>query len=157
MVPTTAKAAAAKTKMSATGDSLSCEADGFTLLETLVVIAVLAAVSFILFPRVERAVDNVQFASARGAVQAAAQAARAEAVRTDSPVLLQASNDGKSLLNGARTVAVLPSTVRVQSTEGGPRFFGDGSAAGGTVEVISPRRRAQLLIADGTGVARWQQ
>jgi prepilin-type N-terminal cleavage/methylation domain-containing protein len=150
--------------MSATGDfPLSAasgsqrEADGFTLLEVLVVIAVLALVSGLLFPRVERTVENVQFASARSAVQAATLAARAEAARTDSTVLLQPSNDGRTLLSNGRAIASLPPSIRVQSDAEGLRFFGDGSAGGGSLNVIAPRGQAELLIADGTGVARWRQ
>jgi general secretion pathway protein H len=150
--------------MSATGDLLlpaasgsQREADGFTLLEVLVVIAVLALVSGLLFPRVERTIENVQFASARSTVQAAALAARAEAARTDSTILLQTSGDGRSLLSNGRAIAGLPPSIRVHSNAEGLRFFGDGSAAGGALDVISPRGQAELLIADGTGVARWRR
>ena len=120
-------------------------------------IAVLALVSGLFFPRVERTIENMRFASARSAVQAAALAARAEATRTDSAVLLQASSDGRSLLSNGRAIANLPLSVRVQSRDEGPRFFADGSATGDELDVVAPRARAELLVADGTGVVRWRQ
>jgi prepilin-type N-terminal cleavage/methylation domain-containing protein len=130
---------------------------GFTLLEVLVVIAVLALISGLAFPRVDRAIGNVQYASARSILQAAVQAARAEAVRTDSRIALTASDDGHGLLGNGRIIASLPSSVRVEAGENVPLFFGDGSSTGGTLTISTRRMRSELLIADGTGIAQWRQ
>jgi prepilin-type N-terminal cleavage/methylation domain-containing protein len=144
--------------MSATGERHArALPDGFTLLEVLVVIAVLALITGLAFPRIERTMDNVRFASARAAVEAATYAARAEAARTNSSMVVNASRDGHSLLSNGRIVATLPSSIRLETSENAPRFFGDGSSDGGEIEVVSESARAKLLIADGNGVARWGQ
>ena len=131
--------------------------EGFTLLEVLVVIAILALVGGLMFPRVDRLLDQARFASARSMVAAAAQGARAQAMRTDSTVVLQASPDGRSLLGNGRPVAILPSPVRIATTQEGARFYGDGSATGGTLLLTSGASRAQLNVIAPTGVTRWQR
>jgi prepilin-type N-terminal cleavage/methylation domain-containing protein len=144
--------------MSALGDRRArALSDGFTLLEVLVVIAVLALISGLAFPHIERTMESVRFASARATVEAATDAARAEAARTNSSMVLNASRDGHSLLSNGRIVATLPSSIRLETSENAPHFFGDGSSDGGAIEVISERTRAELLIADGNGIARWRQ
>jgi general secretion pathway protein H len=141
--------------MSATGDQVHCE--GFTLLEVLTVIAILALIGGIMFPRVDRMLDNVRFASARSMVSAAAWAAHAQAVRTNSTVVLQASADGRTLLSNGRIVTELPPAVRVSSAGEGARFFGDGSASGGALRLTAGHARAELQILSPSGSTAWRR
>ena len=137
--------------MSATG-----EHDGFTLLEVLVVIAIMALIGGLAFPRIDRMIAGARFNSARSTVAAAAQAARAEAVRTDATVALIASSDGHALLVNGRTVASLPDEVSVASA-GPARFFGDGSATGGTIRLAAGENAAELQIMAPSGTTRWRR
>ena len=147
----TGKVAAGKTGMSATGD-----ADGFTLLEVLVVIAIMALIAGLAFPRIDRMIDGARFNLARTIVAAAVQAARAEAVRTDATVELIAASDGRSLQANGRTVSTLPESV-ILSGPVPARFFGDGSATGGSLLLAAGAKTAELQIMAPTGTTRWRQ
>lgn len=129
---------------------------GFTLLEALVVIAILALIGGIMFPRIDRMLDGARFASARGMAAAAAKGARAEATRTNRMVVLEASGDGRSLLSNGRAVAALPAPARVESPGQQARFFGDGSATSATFTIVAGSRRAELKVLAPGGATTWQ-
>lgn len=132
-------------------------ADGFTLIEVLIVIAILALVGGLIFPRVDRLLDRARFASAQSVVAAAARVARAEALRTDTIVLLQPAPDGSGLMSNGRSVAALPAPVRVQGGAEGMRFYGDGSATGGVLRVVDGRYSAELQVLAPTGITQWRR
>lgn len=141
-----------------TGDPARASgSDGFTLLELLVVIAILALVGGLMFPRVDRILDGVRFESARSVVLAAARGARAEALRTDTMVLLDASSDGHALLSNGRVVARFPPPLSLVGQPGGARFFGDGSATSGAFRLAGQGRRAELHILSPAGMTQWQR
>lgn len=147
--------------MLATGDlhprsAAVARANGFTLLELLVVLAVMALVSGLMFPRIDRMLDSARFASAQSVTATAVRAARSEAVRTDSAVLIRTSSDGRQLLSNERMVAELPRSVRVTGMQGRPGFYGDGSASAGLLRLEDGKRRAELRILAPSGEVRWQ-
>ena len=109
------------------------------------------------FPRVDRLIDTARFASARSSVSAATVAARAEAMRTDTMVALEASPDRRSLLSNGRAVATLPDAVQLQTSQPAPRFFGDGSGTGGRMLLVAGSRHAELTILPSTGLVEWRR
>lgn len=132
------------------------EPNGFTLLEILVVLAIMAMITGLAFPRVDRMLDSARFDSARSIAMAAVRGARAEAIRTDAMVLVEASGDAHSLLGNGRVIATMPTAVRVDAGPEQARFYGDGSATAGSFRLIAGARRAELDVLPPTGMARWR-
>jgi general secretion pathway protein H len=147
--------------MLATGElrprgAATTRANGFTLLELLVVLAVMALVAGLMFPRIDRMLDSARVASARSLTATAVRAARSEAVRTDSIVLIRASPDGRRLIGNERMITELPNSVRVTGMQGQPGFYADGSASAGLFRLEDGERRAELRILAPSGEVRWQ-
>ncbi len=129
---------------------------GFTLLEALVVVALMALVAGLAFPRVERLRESADFASARTALTGAVAAARARAIRTDAAVSLTSSPDNTALLAGGTLVARLPPGLRALPQGRAMTFFRDGSTSGGAFILIGNRQRATLTLGPTTGRLQWR-
>lgn len=123
--------------MSATG---RVDQYGFTLIEMLVVLAVLGLVSGIAFPAVERSIAHQQFRLAAGEIEAALHESRAMAIATGSRTAF-------SPQDLARGIAL--DVPRVGLT-----FYPDGSASGGTISVSSGPRSTRFAIDAATGLIR---
>lgn len=123
--------------MSATGDK------GFTLIEALVIVAVIALISGIVFPGIERLVRGAGYASARLSIAGEAEAARARAFRQQMTVAFEQSEP-------------LPAGVDVSAFPRRILWFGDGTSSGGRIEIASGGRRAVLEISPVTGQLRWK-
>jgi len=132
------------------------EPSGFTLLEVLVVIAIVALIGGIMFPRIDRLLDGARFASARSMATAPAKGASAEATRTNRMVVLEASSDGRTLLSNGRAVATLPNPARIEAPSQQARFFGDGSATAATFTIVAGSSRAELKVLAPGGATTWQ-
>jgi type II secretory pathway pseudopilin PulG len=136
--------------MSATGD----RAAGFTLLETLAAVGVMAVVGALAFPVMERAMRAAQFTEAGQTLQSDLVVARAAAVRTGQAVSFARANDGRGYgwsLGAART---LPAGV-VLEQRSAIVFYPDGSALAGELSLQSAERRLRLSVSSigGTGPA----
>lgn len=133
--------------MSATGD------EGFTLLEMLVVLAIAAMIAGIGYPRLQGQIAAQEARTAVAAVTAALRAARAQALRSGTEIMVTASPDGHSVQSGGAVVVALPASVlvRMESPIG---FHGDGSAREGEITVDGKGRHVRVSVASATGVVR---
>jgi Tfp pilus assembly protein FimT len=124
--------------MSATGDR------GFTLVETLVIVAIVALISGLSFPSIDHMIDGAAFTSARSGIAAAAGEARARAIREDRPVAFTLPAD-------------LPRAARVDLAPSAIIWFADGTASGGAIALDFKSRHAALRIAPETGLIVWMR
>src|SRR5580704_6031877 len=84
------KVAPARRRMLAAGDE-----SGFTLLEILVVMGLMALIAMVAAPDIEHALDLMQLRETAGALQANLRVIRSDALRSDQPVVFSLSSDRK--------------------------------------------------------------
>ena len=140
-------------------------AQGFTLIELLVVLVILAASSAIVAPRIDNAVAAARSKAAIRDVFHLAAAARREAVKGASEVVLQVDTAARRVTVAAlKRDLQLPESLEVKITaakseqqnqqRAGVRFFADGSATGGRISLGYPTKPTYTLDIDWlTGVA----
>lgn len=138
--------------------------EGFTLVEVLIAVAILAAIAALAGPllRPERA-DS---AWRRGVTGLAAELrqARSHAITSAHEVTIEidgrerrfVSTAGKSGAFGgqARLTLTLPRTEAIDGDRGRVRFFADGSSSGGTIVITTGQRSAVIRIDPFTGASR---
>jgi general secretion pathway protein H len=127
--------------MSATGDG----AAGFTLLETLAAVGVMAIAGALAFPVMERSLRAAMFAEAGQTLQADLAVARAEAVRTGEAVSFAPTEGGRGYGWSPGAARTLPAGVVLQQRDA-VVFFPDGSARAGELTIQSAQRRLQLAV-----------
>jgi general secretion pathway protein H len=138
--------------MSATGDRRGDA--GSTLIEALVVVAVTALITTLIYPDFRQAVARAAFEQAAAGVRADLRIARAQAIRSGERVQIEVAADGRTYgwtpgprrgLVGDMTLAPAGDAVL---------FFPDGSAANGEMALGDARRRIRFEVDDGTGLLR---
>lgn len=130
--------------MSATGER------GATLIEAMVALAILALVSAVTYPAMERGYGRLELRRATERLAADLRVARGMALKRGAPVVLALSADGTSYAVGP----IQRASVAANVTFGGsPRvaFFPDGSASGGRIIVANRGREAQVAVDPATG------
>ncbi|MGL6044043.1 MAG: pilus assembly FimT family protein [Sandaracinobacteroides sp.] len=125
--------------MSATGSAAPARAQGFTLIEMLVVLAISALVAGLLFPSVERMTARAELLAARSLVAAELSQARSDALRFDRRVQVSVARDGGSLAHGDAVAIPMPAEIRIEGVPAILGFYPDGSASGGRITLTGDR------------------
>ncbi|WP_158299015.1 pilus assembly FimT family protein [Sphingomonas psychrotolerans] len=124
---------------------------GFTLVELLVILAILSLMAGIVFPSVEKAMRRQSFVDSARRVELGLRSARAAAVGGGMAVRFVAARDGHGFRYAGREDR-LPETATIALPDRGIQFFADGSAIGGPVEVSDGRFSQRLFVDDALGL-----
>ena len=129
---------------------------GFTLIEMLVVMAILAGVTGLTVSMTATRSRALNLDTALYQVAAAARVARSQAIIGGAPVLLLVDLRARRITVGGKALAPLPGSISMEVHglslhPGSPqfsviRFNPDGSASGGQVVMTDGRRRGQVEI-----------
>ncbi len=129
-------------------------AGGFTLLETVVVVVVLGLMLTILAGFAPRRPARLELVNAADTVAATLRLARARAIATGQPVMVQAmagpAGASALVVDGVARPLAGPATLAMA----GPpvlRFAPDGSASGGAVRVAGQTQAMLVTVAWLTG------
>jgi prepilin-type N-terminal cleavage/methylation domain-containing protein len=131
--------------MSAAGKS----EQGFTLLEGLVVIAIVALIATIIAPNIGASLDLLSLRQSTSTMQADLRVARATAMRTGNPVTMKPLPRGRGYdwIGGTRH---LPENIALNMS--GPiSFMADGSMVPANIALTSGSRKIPLAIDSTTG------
>jgi prepilin-type N-terminal cleavage/methylation domain-containing protein len=122
---------------------------GFTLLEGLVVIAIVAMIAAIIAPNIGASLDLLSLRQSTSTMQADLRVARATAMRTGNPVTMKPLPLGRGYdwIGGTRH---LPGNITL-SMSGPISFMADGSMMAATVALTSGSRKIPLAIDATTG------
>lgn len=140
--------------MSATIKPIGCRASGtcgFTLVEVLVIVAILALMAGIVFPSVERALQRQSFVDSARQVEFGLRAARARAIENGATIRFLISKGGHRFAYDDRREQ-LPDSTTIVLPNGGITFFADGSASGGDITVTDGTYSQRLVIQSAVGL-----
>jgi general secretion pathway protein H len=130
---------------------------GFTLLELLVVMVVLALISALAMPDFQRFVPALQQRSAAGQLAAVLRDARGQAIRSNFETTVTVDVQSRSYavsyrqdwrrLEGRYALSLYTAAVEAAGDHvGSIRFFPDGSSTGGRVSLASDRQRHTVVV-----------
>jgi general secretion pathway protein H len=129
---------------------------GFTLVELLVFIAIVAVGTAIAIPSIMRPSERLSLASAMRDVTAALRLTRSAAIKRNTELALVIDTDRRSYQSAAvgegRLSASIDVLMKIADSEqlspsrGVFRFFPDGSSTGGELTLSLRGRRAKLCV-----------
>ena len=129
---------------------------GFTLLEMLVVIAIIAVVVTITVPAMMRPSDRLLLGNTLGDIRSVLQLTRSAAIVTNHEQVFVIDTKERSyrssVIKEHSFSAAIDATVKVAEPErlspyrGGIRFFPDGSSTGGELVLSVGAKRAKLCV-----------
>ncbi|MEP9360944.1 prepilin-type N-terminal cleavage/methylation domain-containing protein [Sphingomonas sp. KR3-1] len=129
---------------------------GFTLVEVLVILAILTLMAGIVFPSVEKAMRRQSFVESARRVELGLRAARGAAVARGAPARFVVALDGRGF-RFADHDDRLPEGVTITAPSHGITFFADGSTAGGEVEISSGVFRRHIAVSAALGTIEPRQ
>jgi general secretion pathway protein H len=136
---------------------------GFTLLEALVVLAILGLAMALTLPSLRRPPDKLRLEAATRTLMSALRFSRAEAIARNNDVIVTMHVDRRSLKSSTGSVVQIDQDISVEmifaaerrrSAAGSIRFFPDGTSSGGEIILGLDKRRARILVNWLTGEAR---
>jgi prepilin-type N-terminal cleavage/methylation domain-containing protein len=132
--------------MSETGERADA---GATLLEMLVVVAIMALIAGMTFPNLGRAMDRMNLAQAGADLAANLRIARADAAQRGHAISFEIAEDGHGYGWDQSRVS-LPPALKI---EGGSDFFADGTSTGGSFKVVGRAGGLGVSVDPVNGVA----
>ncbi len=123
---------------------------GFTLIESLAVLAITAMISALVFPSVAQMMDSASLARTVASLQGDLRWARGRALASGAPERLAIAPDGQGYAWNGRPSRRWSSPVLLASTDA-IAFFADGSASPGDLSLSAGGRRA-LVEVTATGL-----
>lgn len=137
---------------------------GFTLLEMLVVLAILGLVAALALPSLRRPPDSLRLEVATRTLASALRFSRAQAIARNADVVLTIHADRRIFESSTGSVIKLDQEISVEMIFAAPerrgraagaiRFFPDGTSSGGEIVLTLDKRRARVSINWLTGEAR---
>jgi general secretion pathway protein H len=151
--------------MNPAGSSLMLRTStGFTLLEALMVLAILGLVAALALPSLRRPPDKMRLEAATRTLMSALRFSRAEAIVRNDDVIVTMHVDSRVLKSSAGSAIQIDQDISVEtvfaaaerrrSAAGSIRFFPDGTSSGGDIILTLNKRRARIWVNWLTGEAR---
>ena len=129
---------------------------GFTLVELLIVLAIMGLVAALAFPRLVGRAPGSTLGAVAEELRAALATARSAAIAQDREVMV-GGGDGSYRVDGARHVLPSAAGVRIDVRGGGIAFFPSGGSSGGRIVLRGGGRTAELDVEALTGRASFVQ
>jgi general secretion pathway protein H len=151
--------------MKSAGSSLmSRTSAGFTLLEALMVLAILGLVAALTLPTLRRPPDMLRLEAATRTLMSALRFSRVEAIARNDDVIVTMHVDRRILESSTGSAIQIDQDISVEmifaaaerrrSAAGAIRFFPDGTSSGGDIILTLNKRRARISVNWLTGEAR---
>ena len=130
---------------------------GFTLIEMLVALAIIAIIMAIALPRLTRPSDGVRLAAAAREVTGALRLTRSASIAANAEHVWRldvekrrfsasAGSAERSLPPDIRAELKVAEPERISASRGGIRFFPDGSSTGGEIALSLKGRSIKLCV-----------
>ena len=137
---------------------------GFTLIEMLVVIAIMALIASVSIPVLRRPPEGLRLEASARTLASALRLTRAHAIAGNVDILLSIDADRRTFESPVDHATALDPEISITMTlaaperrgaaVGGIRFFPDGSSSGGDITLTLGARRAHIAVNWLTGQAR---